>query len=54
MREAARSQGISSVLIVSHPPSAGFYERMGAVREGTKPPSGRVTWARPILRLAMG
>jgi len=54
MRETARSQGISSVLIVSHPPSVGFYERMGAVHEGTKPPSGRVTWERPILRLAVG
>jgi GNAT superfamily N-acetyltransferase len=43
--EAARL-GIGSVKIVSHPPSAGFYERMGAVRIGIKPPSGRVTWER--------
>jgi GNAT superfamily N-acetyltransferase len=54
MRETARSHGIASVLIVSHPPSVRFYERMGAVRDGMKPPSGRVTWERPILRLAIG
>ena len=54
MRETARAHAIASVLIVSHPPSVGFYERMGAVREGTKPPSGRVTWQRPVLRLAVG
>jgi len=54
MRETARSHGIASVLIVSHPPSVGFYERMGAVRDGVKPPSGRVTWERPVLRLAVG
>ena len=53
MRETARAHDIASVLIVSHPPSAGFYERMGAVREGVKPQSGRVTWERPILRLAV-
>lgn len=54
MRETARARGIASVVIVSHPPSVGFYERMGAARTGTKPPSGRVTWERPILRLATG
>ena len=54
MRETARAHVITSVLIVSHPPSVGFYERMGAVRQGMKPPSGRVTWERPILRLAVG
>ena len=54
MRETARSHGIASVLIVSHPPSVGFYERLGAVRVGMKPPSGRVTWERPVLRLAVG
>ena len=53
MRETARTHAAASVLIVSHPPSVGFYERMGAVREGMKPPSGRVTWERPILRLAV-
>ena len=51
MRETARGEGIRSVLIVSHPPSVGFYERMGAVRIGDKPPSGRIGWSRPMLRL---
>lgn len=50
MRETARTYAVTSVLIVSHPPSVGFYERMGAIREGMKLPSGRVTWERPILR----
>ena len=54
MRETARGEGIRSVLIVSHPPSVGFYERMGAVRTGEKPPSGRITWTRPVLRLDIG
>jgi len=54
MRETARTHAAASVLIVSHPPSVGFYERMGAVRQGMKPPSGRVTWERPILHLAVG
>ena len=54
MRETARAHRIASVLIVSHPPSAGFYERMGAVRDGMKQPSGGATWDRPILRLAVG
>jgi GNAT superfamily N-acetyltransferase len=51
MRAIARDEGIHSVLIVSHPPSVGFYERMGAVRIGEKPPSGRISWSRPVLRL---
>ena len=40
------------VKIVSHPPSVGFYKHIGAVETGSKPPAGRVTWARPILMLA--
>lgn len=51
MRKTARTLGIATVKIVSHPPSEGFYLRMGAVRIGTKPPSARTNWARPILRL---
>jgi GNAT superfamily N-acetyltransferase len=51
MCNTARGEGIRSVLIVSHPPSVGFYERMGAVRIGEKPPSGRISWSRPMLRL---
>lgn len=54
MREVARAEGLVSVLIVSHPPSVGFYERMGAARIGDKPPSGRITWSRPVLRLEVG
>jgi GNAT superfamily N-acetyltransferase len=54
MRETARTHAVASILIVSHPSSVGFYERMGAIREGMKPPSGRVTWERPVLRLAVG
>jgi hypothetical protein len=48
--EAARL-GIASVRIVSHPPAVGFYERMGASRVGVRPPSGRITWCRPVLEL---
>jgi GNAT superfamily N-acetyltransferase len=48
--EAARLD-LSSVRIVSHPPAAGFYERMGAVRVGTRPGGGRITWERPVLVL---
>lgn len=51
MKAEARRLDIGSVRIVSHPPSVGFYERMGAVRIGIKPPSGRVTWERPALDL---
>lgn len=51
MRERARSLGYGSVLIVAHPPAEGFYARMGAVRVGTRPPSGRVTWSRPRMEL---
>ena len=51
MISAAQSLGIAAVKIVSHPPSVGFYERMGARRTGTQAAQGRVTWARPILAL---
>ena len=51
MRAEAQRLGLASVWIVSHPPSAGFYERMGAVRVGTRPACGRVTWERPVLVL---
>lgn len=53
MRQTARSLGIREVKIVAHPPAAAFYERMGARAVGVKPPSGRVTWARPVLSLAV-
>ena len=51
MKRTARQNGCASVLIGSHPPLVSFYERMGAVRCGTRPPQERVTWERPILKL---
>jgi GNAT superfamily N-acetyltransferase len=54
MLATARGLGITAVRIVSHPPAAAFYERMGAVRVGTKPAAGRVTWDRPVLRVDTG
>lgn len=55
MREKARERGIAAVKIVSHPPSVGFYRRMGAELVGAKPPSPpRVSWERPVLVLRTG
>jgi GNAT superfamily N-acetyltransferase len=51
MAQAAAARGIDAVKIVANPPAAGFYERMGAARVGTKLPKGRVTWTQPILYL---
>ncbi|MEV6877913.1 GNAT family N-acetyltransferase [Amycolatopsis sp. NPDC051128] len=48
--EAGR-RGMDSVRVVSHPPAADFYVRMGARRTGTipaRPP--KVRWDRPELR----
>ncbi|MEJ3654121.1 GNAT family N-acetyltransferase [Actinomycetes bacterium KLBMP 9759] len=47
----ARTAGIRRIHIVSHPPSEPFYRAVGAVPVGEIPPSGRVTWARPLLHL---
>ena len=47
----ARAAGLPSVRIVAHPPTAGFYRRMGARDVGVVPPSGRIDWERPELRL---
>lgn len=52
LKETARQLGVPEIKIVSHPPSVGFYKRVGAVEIGVKPPAGRVTWTRPILKLA--
>lgn len=52
LRATARRLGLPRIKIVSHPPSVGFYRRMGAIETGVKPPAGRVTWPRPILMLA--
>ena len=54
MRRLAWAMGAAEIRIVSHPPSAGFYERMGAVRVGEKPPAGRITWSRPVLTVTSG
>jgi|HigsolmetaAR202D_1030399.scaffolds.fasta_scaffold19150_2 GNAT superfamily N-acetyltransferase len=51
LREVARQHGVKEVKIISNPPAEVFYLRVGAVRTGTEPPRGRVTWERPILSL---
>jgi len=51
MKGTARECGRINVSIGAHPPSAAFYERMGAVRCGVSPPSARVTWSRPLFKL---
>lgn len=51
MKEQARQREIRHVKIVSHPPSVGFYQRMGATIVGTAAPTKKVTWSRPILSL---
>jgi GNAT superfamily N-acetyltransferase len=58
MRETARDHGFMRVKIVSHPPSEGFYlrmgaQRMGAQRTGTRQPRGHVSWEQPILELTI-
>ena len=51
LRQTARQFGVREIKIVSHPPAAGFYKRVGAIETGVKPPSGRITWPRPVLKL---
>ena len=51
LKDAARQRRVQEIKIISHPPSVGFYKRVGAVEVGVKPPAGRVTWPRPILML---
>ncbi|MCP1470432.1 GNAT superfamily N-acetyltransferase [Sphingobium sp. OAS761] len=52
MRQVAAERGIAAIKIVSHPPSVGFYLRMGAKAVGMKPAEGdKITWDRPVLRL---
>jgi GNAT superfamily N-acetyltransferase len=53
VRATAASLSAPVLKIVSHPPALGFYETSGATRIGTKPPSGKVGWERPILELAI-
>lgn len=52
MKTEAKLRGIDTIRIVSHPPSVGFYQRMGATIVGIKPPTTKATWERPILMLA--
>ena len=51
MRALAASRGVTTVKIVSHPPAADFYRRMGGIDAGYVYPMGRVTWVRPIFML---
>jgi hypothetical protein len=46
-----RQRGVGPMHVVSHPPAEGFYRAMGAVPVGDVPPTGRITWSRPLLRL---
>lgn len=50
MLQLARKLDVHSIRIVSHLPARGFYLRMSAQEIGGQPPSGRITWSRPILR----
>lgn len=54
LRQRAQALGMGALCIVSHPPAEAFYLRMGAVRVGVRPASGRVAWDRPELRLLLG
>lgn len=47
----AERQGLRTVHIVSHPPSAGFYRRCGARDVAVIEPYGRIGWSRPHLVL---
>jgi GNAT superfamily N-acetyltransferase len=50
LKSLASSLHIDVLRIVSHPPALGFYLRVGAEQEGFVPPSGRITWERPLLK----
>jgi GNAT superfamily N-acetyltransferase len=51
--ERARARGFAAMKIVSHPPAEAFYRRMGARTVGLVEPSGRVTWARPLMTISL-
>jgi predicted N-acetyltransferase YhbS len=53
MKDQARQRGISAIKIISHPPSVGFYKKMGAIVVGTKAPTPKARWTRPILALSI-
>lgn len=52
LRARAAELGLDDVRIVSHPPAADFYRRMGAVDVGTDHAQSPEHWDRPILKLA--
>ncbi|WP_051898746.1 GNAT family N-acetyltransferase [Sciscionella sediminilitoris] len=48
--DRAAQRGMTAVRVVSHPPAAAFYRRMGARQIGTVPPRPpRIDWPRPEL-----
>ncbi len=50
MLTEAAERAMTEIRVVSHPPSTGFYERMGARRVGVIAPSPpKITWERPEL-----
>jgi GNAT superfamily N-acetyltransferase len=51
MRALAASRGVAAVKIISHPPAADFYRRLGAIDVGYAYPMGAVSWVRPIFSL---
>ncbi|MES2059224.1 MAG: GNAT family N-acetyltransferase [Pseudomonadota bacterium] len=53
MTGEAKRRGIAAIKIVSHPPSVGFYQAMGAIVTGTKAPTIKARWSRPILTLTI-
>jgi len=50
LKEVASSLDIEVIKIVCHPPALGFYLGVGAGQEGFVPPTGRVSWERPLLK----
>jgi GNAT superfamily N-acetyltransferase len=49
MAVTARALGARRVVIVSNPPAADFYRRMGARDVGVQAPSATIIWERPRL-----
>jgi GNAT superfamily N-acetyltransferase len=48
--EAARAAGAARMVVVSNPPAADFYRRMGARDDGVAPPgTAGISWPRPRL-----
>jgi GNAT superfamily N-acetyltransferase len=47
--DTARAFHLKRIYIVAHPPSVGFYKKMGAMHVGDLPPLYPVAWWRPIL-----